>query len=122
VGLAGCGGSSGSSTKPAYCSSRTSLENSIKDVTSLSPSSGITDLQTAFTNAKSAANTVVSQAKKDFPSETSAIKSSVDALTSAVNALSVNPSPSQIAGVVSAAGSVVNSFQSFVNASKSKCS
>ena len=118
VALAGCG----SSSKPAYCSARTSLENSIKEVTSLSPSSGISALEAAFTKIKTDANTVVSQAKSAFPSETSAIKSSVDALTSAVNALKVNPSPSHIATVASAAGNVVSSFKSFVDASKSKCS
>ena len=118
VALAGCG----SSNKPAYCSARTSLENSINEVTSLSPSSGISALQAAFTNIKTDANAVVSQAKSDFPSETSAITSSVDALTSAVSALTANPSASQIATVVSAAGNVVSSFKSFVDASKSKCS
>ena len=117
VALAGCG----SSSKPAYCSARTSLENSIKEVTSLSPSSGIGALQAAFAKVKTDANTVVSQAKSDFPSETSAIRSSVDALSSAVNALKANPSASDIATVVGAAGNVVSSFQRFVDASKSKC-
>ena len=118
VALAGCG----SSNKPAYCSARTNLENSINEVTSLSPSSGISTLEAAFAKIKTDANTVVSQAKSDFPSETSAITSSVDALTSAVSALTANPSASQIATVVSAAGNVVSSFKSFVDASKSKCS
>jgi hypothetical protein len=118
VALAGCG----SSSKPAYCSARTSLENSIKQVTSLSPSSGIGGLDAAFTNIKTDANTVISQAKGDFPSETSAIKSSVDSLTTAVNALKSNPSPSNIATVTGAASNVVSSFKSFVDASKSKCS
>ena len=119
VGLAGCGSSS---SKLAYCSARTSLENSIKQVTSLSPSSGIGALEAAFTNIKTDANTVISQAKGDFPSQTSAIKSSVDSLTTAVSALESNPSPSNIATVTGAAGNVVSSFKSFVNASKSKCS
>jgi hypothetical protein len=118
VALAGCGGSS----KPAYCSARTDLQNSIREVTSLSPSSGIGALEAAFTKVKADANTVVSEAKGDFPSETSAIKSSVDALTSAVNALKANQSAGNIAAVVGAAGNVVSSFRSFVDASKSKCS
>jgi hypothetical protein len=116
--LAGCG----SSSKPAYCSARASLESSIKEVTSLSPTSGIGALQTAYTKIKADATTVVSQAKNDFPSETSAITSSVDSLTSAVNALKANPSAGNIATVASAATTVVSSFQSFVDASKSKCS
>jgi len=122
VGLAGCGSSSSSSSKPAYCSARTSLENSIKQVTSLTPSSGIGALEAAFTNIKTDANTVISQAKGDFPSETSAIKSSVDSLTTAVSALESNPSPGNIATVTDAACNVVSSFKSFVDATQSKCS
>ncbi len=117
VALAGCGGS-----KPDYCSARTHLENSIKEATSLSPSSGIGALQAQFKKIQTDANAVVSQAKSDFPSETSAIKSSVDALKSAVNALPANPSASQIATVVGSASSVVSSVKSFVDASSSKCS
>ncbi len=91
-------------------------------MTSLSPSSGTNALEAAFIKIQTDANTVVSQAKSDFPSETSAIKSSVDTLTSAVNTLKANPSPSHIATVTSAAANVVSSFSSFVQASKSKCS
>ncbi|MGA9856342.1 MAG: hypothetical protein WBQ18_00695 [Solirubrobacteraceae bacterium] len=118
VTLAGCG----SSSKPAYCSARTSLENSINEATGLSPTSQISALEAAFTKVKADADTVVIQAKSDFPNESSAIKSSVAALTSAVNALKANPSPSRIATVASAAANVVRSFTSFVAASKSKCS
>jgi len=118
VALAGCG----TSTKPAYCSARTSLENSIKQVTSLTPSSGIGALEAAFTNIQTEANTVISQAKGDFPNQTSAIKSSVDSLTTAVSALESNPSPTNIATVTGAAGNVISSFNSFLDASKSKCS
>lgn len=118
VTLAGCG----SSSKPAYCSARTSLENSIKDVTSLSPSSGISSLEAAFAKIKTDASNVVSKAKSDFPSETAAIRSSVSTLTNAVNALKANPSASNVATVTVAAEGIVRSFQSFVNASKAKCS
>jgi hypothetical protein len=116
VALAGCGGS-----KPAYCSARANLQNSVQQATSLSPSSGVATLQAQFKKVQTDANAVVSQAKGDFPTETSAIKSSVDALKVTVNALPTNPSPSQIATVVSKASSVVSSVQSFMNASSSKC-
>ena len=119
--LAGCGGSS-SGNKPAYCSARADLENSINGVSSLSPSSSVSDLQAQFQKLKTDANKVVTQAKSDFPTQTSAIKSSVDALTTAVNTLKANPSASNVAPVVGAAGNVVSSFKTFVDASKSKCS
>ncbi|HEY2655462.1 MAG TPA: hypothetical protein VGI55_06715 [Solirubrobacteraceae bacterium] len=118
VTLAGCGGSS----KPAYCSARADLQNSIKGVTSLTASSGISHLEAAFTKVTNDANTVVSKAKGDFPSETSAIRTSVDALTKAVNALKANPSASNIATVATAAGNTVSSVETFVHATKSKCS
>ena len=117
VALAGCG-----SSKPAYCSARAELENSIKGVSGLSPSSGVSALQDTFNKVKSDANAVVTQAKSDFPNQTSAIKSSIDALTSAVTALEANPSVSQIATVTSAASNVVSSVKSFMDASRSKCS
>ena len=119
--LAGCGGSS-SSSKPAYCSARADLQNSIQGVSDLSPTSGVSTLQAEFQKVKTAADKVVTQAKSDFPSETSAIKSSVDALTSSVNALTTNPSVGQIAAVTTAASTALSSVQSFLDASKSKCS
>jgi cell division protein FtsB len=118
VALAGCGGSS----KPAYCSARADLQNSIQGVTNLSPSSGVSALQAQFQKVKAAADKVVTQAKSDFPNETSAVKSSVDALTSSVNALTANPSAGQIAAVTNAASTALSSVQSFLDASKSKCS
>jgi hypothetical protein len=117
VALVGCG-----SSKPAYCSARADLNNSINGVSSLSPSSGISALEAQFKKIQTDANTVVTQAKGDFPTQTSAIKSSVDALTSAVNTLQANPSASQIATVVSTASTAVSSVKSFVDASSSKCS
>jgi hypothetical protein len=117
VALGACG-----SSKPAYCSARTNLENSIKGLTSLNASSGISGLQAQFKKIQTDANTLLSQAKSDFPSQTSAIKSSVDALGSAVKSLPANPSASQIATLAGSASSVVSSVKGFVDASSSKCS
>jgi Flp pilus assembly protein TadD len=115
--VAGCGGSS----KPAYCSARADLENSIKAVSSLSPSSGVSALEAQFQKIKTDANKVVSQAKSDFPTETSALRTSVDTLTHAVDGLRANPSTSEIAKVAGAVSGVVTSAKSFVDASHSKC-
>src|SRR5208283_5562858 len=82
IALAGCG-----SSKPAYCSDRTNLENSIKGLTSLSASSGVSGLTSQIKTIQSDAISVVNSAKGDFPSQTSAMKTSVDALASAVKAL-----------------------------------
>jgi hypothetical protein len=117
VALASCG-----SSKPAYCSARTNLENSLNAAVSLSPTSPVSDLEAQLKKVQTDAATVVTQAKSDFPSQTSAIKSSVDALTNAVKALPANPSASQIATVVGSASTVASAVKSFVDASSSKCS
>jgi hypothetical protein len=117
ISLVGCG-----SSKPGYCTDRTNLENSIKGLTSLNPSSGISGLQTQLKNVQSSATSLVNSAKSDFPSQTSAIKSSLDSLENAVKGLSSSPSPTQISQVAGAASNVVSSVNSFIDASKSKCS
>jgi hypothetical protein len=117
VALAGCG-----SSKPAYCTDRTNLSNSVKGLTSLTVSSGISGLKSQVTTIQGDATTLVNSAKSDFPSQTSAITSSVDALKSAVAALSSSPSAAQIATVTKDAASVVSSVKTFTDASSSKCS
>ena len=79
-------------------------------------------MQATFEKVQTAANKVVTQAKSDFPNETSALKSSMDALSSAVNALKANPSAGQILTVTSAASNALSSVKSFVDATSSKCS
>ena len=118
IALAGCG----SSSKPAYCTDRTNLENSIKGLTSVTASSGVSGLKSQLTTIASDATSVVNSAKSDFPSQTSAVKTSVDALQSAVKALPSSPSATQVAGIATDAASVVSSVKSFTDASKSKCS
>ncbi len=113
VALAGCG-----SSKPAYCTDRTDLQNSVKGLTS----SGISGLKSQLKQIQSDASTLVSSAKGDFPSETSAITSSVNTLKSSVTALPSSPSAAQIATVTRDAAGVVSSVKSFVDASNSKCS
>jgi hypothetical protein len=116
--LAGCG----SSSKPAYCSDRTDLQNSVKDLPSVTSSSGVSGLTSQIATIKSDATSVVNSAKSDFPTETSAVKSSVDTLVTAVQALPSSPSSTQVAAVAADAASVVSSVKSFSDASKSKCS
>ena len=115
--VAGCG-----SSKPAYCTARTNLENSIKGLTSLNASSGVSGLQAQLEKIKSSATALVNAAKSDFPSEASALTTSVDSLSTAVKSLTSNPSAGQIAGLAGDATSLGNAVKSFVSATKSKCS
>jgi len=123
VALAGCSSSSSSSSGPAaYCSARTNLENSIKGLTSLNASSGVSGLKSQVNEVANNASKLVSSAKGDFPSQTSAITSSVNTLKSSVATLSSSPSAAQIVTVTKDAASVVSSVTSFMDASSSKCS
>ncbi len=117
VTLAGC-----SSSKPAYCTDRTTLENSVKGLTSLTVSSGVSGLKSQVTTIQNNATALVNSAKSDFPSQTSAITSSVGALKSSVAGLSSAPSAAQIATVTKDAASVVSSVKSFTDATSSQCS
>jgi hypothetical protein len=117
VAVSGC-----SSSKPAYCSDRSNLQNSVKGLTSLNASSGISSLKSQVKKIQSDAAAVASSAKSDFPSQTSAVTSSVNALESAVQGLPSNPSAAQIAAVAKDASAVMSSVKSFSDATKSKCS
>jgi hypothetical protein len=118
IALVGCS----SSSKPAYCTDRTNLQNSVKGLTSVATSSGVSGLKSQIGTIQSDATTVVNSAKSDFPSETSAITSSVDALKSSLSALSSSPSVTDIATVAKNAAGVASSVKSFVDASNSECS
>jgi hypothetical protein len=128
--LAGCSSSSSSggnttstsSGLAAYCADRTNLENSIKGLTSLNASSGVSGLTSQLDAVQSAATKLVNSAKGDFPTQTSAITSSMNALKSSVAGLASNPTPGQIATITKDAASMVSAVQSFMVASSSKCS
>ncbi len=68
---AGCGGSS---SKPAYCSDRSTLQSDVQGLSVPTSSSDISSLQSQLTTIQSDATALVNSAKSDFPSETSAIK------------------------------------------------
>jgi hypothetical protein len=116
--VTGCGGSS----KPAYCASRSNLENSVKGLTDLNVSSGLSGLQAQLTKIQSDANAVVNSAKGDFPNETSAIKSSVNALADTIKAFPSSPSAGEIATLARQAAGAVTAVQNFINSTSSKCS
>ena len=96
LGAAGCGGSS---SKPAYCGDKTTLQNDVDALKSSLSSGDVSSLSSQVSTIKTDATTLASSAKSDFPSQTSAITTSVDSLTSAANALPSNPSASQIAAL-----------------------
>jgi len=115
--LAGCGGSS----KPAYCADRSALEDSVKAVPGMVTSGNISGLQTQATTIQTDATKLVDSAKSDFPTETTAIKTSVDTLQSAVKALPSSPSATEIAAVGISAAAAVSAVKNFTSATSSEC-
>ena len=116
--LVACG-----SSKPSYCSKVSGLESSVKDLGNVDVSSGgVSALQSQITKVESSANDVISSAKSDFPSETSAVSSSLKSLDTAVSQAGSSPSAAQIAAIGVDVKNVVTAVQSFTNATDSKCS
>ena len=115
---AGCGGSD----KPAYWSKVSDLQSSVDTLKSVQLQSGVlstlqTDLQAVRTNA----DAVVSSAKEDFPSETSALQSSVSRLATTIQKLPSSPTPQQLAPLVPKIDSTVTAAQDFQSATSSAC-
>ncbi len=115
---AGCGGSS----KPAYCSDVTDLENSVNSLKSVQlDSNTISTLQTDLQKVQTNANAVVSSAKQDFPNQTSALESSVSALSTSVKALPASPTPQQLLTLTTQVASTVSAADNFKSATSSAC-
>ena len=116
VAFAGCG-----SSKPGYCSDRSNLESSVKGLTNLTVSSGMSGLEAQLNKIKTNSTALVKAAQSDFPNETRAIKSSFDALSKTVKGLSSSPSASDIATVAAQTSAFVSSVKSFMDSTSSKC-
>lgn len=116
---AGCGGST---SKPAYCSDRSNLKDSVNGLANVDlKSGGLSALQSQFQKVADDAKALASSAKSDFPGETSAITSSVSKLSTAVGQLGSSPSPQQIAEVALDVSSVTSASKSFSSATSSHC-
>jgi hypothetical protein len=117
VAATGCGGSS----KPAYCSDSSNLEESVQAVPGQVKSGDVSALKTQLTTIETDAQAVADSAKSDFPSETSAITSSVDTLKTAVDGLPSSPSAADLAPLALDAANVVSAVKDFSSATSSKC-
>ena len=115
---AGCG----SSSKPDYCSNVSDLQSSVNSLKSVQPQSGVVStLQTDVQKVQSNANAVVTSAKQDFPSQTSALESSVSTLSDSVKALPSAPTPQQLVALVPQISSVATAAQNLESATSSAC-
>jgi len=115
---AGCG----SSSKPAYCSNVSELKKSVEELKSVQLTSGVlSTLQADVSKVHSNAEAAVSSAKQDFPSQTSALNSSVSSLSTAVKKLPANPTPPQLLALTAEIAAVVNAGKELSSATSSAC-
>ena len=115
---AGCG----SSSKPAYCTNVTSLQQSVDDLGNIQLNSNtVSTLQTDVQKVQNNANAVVSSAKADFPSETSALKSSVTTLSNSIKQLPPSPTAQQLLPLGVEVSGVVTATKSLSSATSSAC-
>src|SRR6476619_7716869 len=89
---AGCGDG-----KPSYCSKVDQLELAVQDLKEIDPSKGLSSVTSAVSKVQSTAEAAVAAARKDFPTETGRIDSSVSELKTTVDQLPSSPSATQIA-------------------------
>jgi hypothetical protein len=115
--LAACG-----SSKPSYCSKVSDLQQSVKDLANVKViQNGTSAVTNAIDKVKTNANGAIDAAKSDFPSETSALTSSVDGLATSVKQLSSAPA-SAIPAIPGQIAAVTTAVTNLVNATQSKCS
>jgi hypothetical protein len=115
---AGCGGDD----KPEYCSNVSDLKQSVDDLKSVQLDSGVlSTVQTDVQKVQSNANAVVSSAKQDFPTETTALESSVSILFTSINKLPPSPTPQQLLALVPQIRSVGTAAQGLSGATSSAC-
>ena len=114
--LSGCG-------KPQYCSDRSDLQNSVRDLGNIHvlQTGNVDQLKSQLQKVQADAKKVTSSAKSDFPTESSALQSSVSTLKTAVQHLPPSPSRQQLKPVAADAASVVASARRFKQATDSKC-
>ena len=118
--LSACGGGS---DKPAYCSSVTDFKEALSGLTNVKiAQNGVSSLTAAVDKVESSGKTLVSDAKDEFATETTALSGSLTALGATAKQLT-DPQTAK-AGLVAIPEeiqAVKASFDGLANAVKTKC-
>ena len=112
----------GSSSKPEYCSNVSDLEGSVEELKGVELQSGaLATLEADLKKVQTNANEVVSSAKQDFPSQTSAVKTSVSSLSTATQELARPRRPRNLLVLASKVKSVAVAAEELSSATESAC-
>jgi capsule polysaccharide export protein KpsE/RkpR len=115
--LAGCGGS-----KPAYCTDKTNLQNSINQLKNVDVSSqGLSTLQNQLKNVENSAKALAASAKNEFGPQVDALKTSLSSLGSAVQTAASAPSAQSLSTVAAGVSDVQATFKTLANAVDKNC-
>ena len=117
---AGC--SSSSSSKPAYCTAASQLKTSVQDLGNVNINvHDLSSVNTAVSKVQTDATTFASEAKSAYPSQTTALKTSLSGLQTAVKSAMSQPSLTTVAAVVSSVTQVKTAASNLQTAVKGKC-
>jgi hypothetical protein len=114
--IAGCG-----SDKPSYCTATSDLKDDAGKVVDDATSANFAAVQADVNQVKTQAQTVVDDAKADFPSETDSVDSSVNVLVNSVNSLGDSPSAEDLLTVGTQAAAAVKAIDTLHSAISDKC-
>ncbi len=114
---AGCG-----SSKPAYCTAASQLKTSVQDLGNVTVNvSDLSSVSTAVSKVQANAKTFASEAKSAYPSQTTALRTSLSGLLAAVKSAKAQPSLATVAAVVSTITQVKTAAANLHNAASGKC-
>jgi hypothetical protein len=114
---AGC-----SSSKPAYCTAASQLKTSVQDLGNININvHDLSSVNTAVSNVQADAKKLASDVKSAYPSQTTALKTSLSGLQAAVKSAMAQPSLTTVAAVVSSVTQVKTAADNMQTAVKGKC-
>jgi hypothetical protein len=114
---AGCG-----SSKPAYCAAASQLKTSVNDLGNVTINvHDLSSVNTAVSKVQASAKTFASDVKSAYPSQTTALKTSLSSLETSVKSAMAQPSVTTVAAVVSSVTQVKTAADNAQTAVKGKC-
>jgi hypothetical protein len=116
VAASGCG-----SSKPSYCSATSDLKSDVSKIGDDLTSANFSAVQTDVDSIQAQAQTVVDDAKSDFPSQTDQVNSSVNSLVDSVKSLGNSPTAQQLLTLGTQAAAAVKAVDALNSAIQDKC-
>lgn len=120
VAFAGCGGSS--SSKPAFCANEAAFQQSVADFGNSLKSLNVSQIEAAGETVKSSGDAMISSARSSYPTETTALRSSIDQVQSGLSGLATsNDKPAAVASLVANLATLQTDYKALEDATSSDC-